>query len=234
MGSTTLNSSRDQLYTQWQRDVADARKARSAILAQQQSGEMAQLEAKIAGEKDIAKAGTNHDLEVARLKTQAEKELEAMRIEASSDELGRKINAESENAYQADRRRRWLFDWENRPGTVNERDVRAKEFLAGAKGERQPMYKVDELATFLSEATTDDESGKPRSISSANRAVLEEMAEQGGYKVVYPDVGPKGRPYIYSHQGPLGEYETDKDIARNNNIRFQRVAKPDEVMRKLR
>lgn len=229
MPSTTLNSTRDNLYTQWQRDVAEARKARSALLAQQQAGEMAQTEAKIAGEKDIAQAGTNHDLEVARLKTQAEKEMEAMRIEASGQELGRKISAESQNAYQADRRKQWLFDWENRPGTVNERDVRAREFLAGARGERKPEYRIDELATFLNEATTDDKGGK-HSISPTNRAALEEMARKGGYKVIYPEVGPHGRPYTYSH-GILGEW--DSDIEKNNDIRFQEVARPNKIMRQL-
>ena len=81
------------------------------------------------------------------------------------------------------------------------------------------------IADGNNEATTDDKGGK-HSISPTNRAALEEMARKGGYKVIYPEVGPHGRPYTYSH-GIFGEW--DSDIEKNNDIRFQEVARPNKI-----
>lgn len=229
MASTRLDSTRDTLYTQWQRDVADARKARSAMLAQQQAGEMAQIEAKIAGEKDISKAGTNHDLEVARLKTQAEKEMEAMRIAASGQELERRIGADVNKQYYGAMIDKDMQVYKERKDGILDRQTQAAQDIAAVRGELKPEYRIDELATFLHESTTDKD-GNKHSISPTNRSVLETMAAKAGYAPVYQNVGPTGRPLVYSH-GFFGDW--DSDVEKNNDIRFREVAKPKTTGRKL-
>lgn len=183
MGSTTLNSSRDQLYTQWQEDVKQARKARQSDIELRTAGDLAQVEAQNAGALERLQREGANALDVAKMQTGAERDLWKMRLASNADEVAARVGSAERIQAMQDRAAMERLQAEEGSGSYKNRMATVAETQAGMRGETQTGYNIDELANFLHGATTDQKTGERIAISAGDETALNEMARQSGYMV---------------------------------------------------
>lgn len=196
MASTNLSGTRDTLYSQWQKDVALARKARKDLQDDDQAADLEKVAAQHQGALEIAQMEGDTTTGVAKMRTQAERELAQMKIAAET--IDNSLNRETEVALRntqeagADRRNKASLDSELARTRLSinpwsPASKQAEAALLDAQTRSNATLMSGPTPLELNESlykATHDEKGKRIPLAASDKSALDLAAMSGGMKLI--------------------------------------------------